>query len=210
MSWQSPAKSCSPQQVCAVEAPLGPVLVLAGPGAGKTRCLTGRIAHLIEKRQASPSKICAITFTNKAAEEITSRLKRSLGDLVEDLTLGTIHSLCLQLLRAFDQRISLPAGFGVADEGQQRVILSRLRIHRRRHGKLLLLFGRRRLEGYALTPDDDVIYQRYEAELTSHRLVDFDGLLCVTKDLLERTPKFCWSANRVGIISWLMNSRTWT
>jgi len=115
-----------PRQWQAVTAPVGPVLVLAGPGSGKTRCLTGRIASLIEHNGADPSRICAITFTNKAAQEIANRVRRGLGAVAENLTLGTIHSLCLKVLRPFAKQMNLAPGFGVADEDHQLLILRRL------------------------------------------------------------------------------------
>src|SRR5204863_8899751 len=81
------------QQRLAIEAPLGPILVVAGPGAGKTYCLIARINHLINTRGLAPERICAVTFTNRAAEEIAVRLKHTLGDRAEGVTRGTIHAL---------------------------------------------------------------------------------------------------------------------
>jgi DNA polymerase III epsilon subunit family exonuclease len=169
----------------AVTAPPGPVLVLAGPGAGKTRCLTGRIAYLLTARAAHPQKVCAVTFTNKAAQEIAGRLQNGLGDVAEQMTLGTIHALCLQILRAFGRRAGLPAGFGIAGDEHQRLLLSRLGAHSRRHGQLLLLFGRRRLQGYQLTPADEALFQRYHRELRANHLIDYDEILELTRTLLE-------------------------
>src|SRR5437667_7666864 len=131
-----------PQQWSAVSAPIGPVLVLAGPGAGKTRCLIGRIRYLIEVLGTPPERICAVTFTNKAAEEIVARLRRDMGATAEHPWLGTIHALCLDLLRPFAKTVDLPPGFGVADESHQIAILRRLRVPRRRDGQLLTSFGR--------------------------------------------------------------------
>src|SRR2546430_3818153 len=88
-----------PQQRRAIEAPLGPVLVVAGHGAGKTFCLIGRIKHLIATVGIAPERICAVTFTNRAAEEIAVRLTHTLGDRAEAVARGTIHALCLALLR---------------------------------------------------------------------------------------------------------------
>src|SRR5262245_34343723 len=96
-----------PQQWRAVTAPPGPVLVLAGPGAGKTRCLTGRIGYLVTTLAVPPERVCAITFTNKAAQEIAVRLRRTLGESAEAMTLGTIHSLCLDILRADGHQVGL-------------------------------------------------------------------------------------------------------
>ncbi|MFL5338733.1 MAG: ATP-dependent helicase [Gemmataceae bacterium] len=165
-------------------APIGPILVLAGPGSGKTRCLIGRIAHLIQSG-ADPSRICAITFTNKAAEEIVSRLRRALGLAAEHLTLGTIHSQCLRILRPFAGQLGLPPGFGVADEEHQRQILRRVRVYPARHGQTLLRFGRRRLDGSALTAGEELLFQQYQAQLRVHRLIDYDDIIALTRQLLE-------------------------
>src|SRR2546426_9562191 len=115
----------SPQQRKAIEAPLGPVLVIAGPGAGKTWCLIERVHHLIEHLGLSANRICAVTFTNKAAEEIASRLHSTLGSEGEELTRGTIHSLCLSLLREFPAEAGLRPRFGGADAGYQPRVLRR-------------------------------------------------------------------------------------
>jgi DNA polymerase III epsilon subunit family exonuclease len=172
------------QQWRAVSAPHGPVLVLAGPGAGKTRCLTGRIGYLLEQG-ADPHRICAITFTNKAAQEIAHRLRDGLGDGSDALTLGTIHSLCLRLLRDHGRRVGLPANFGVADEEQQRLVLSRLGVHSRRHRPLLTQFGKRRLHGGTLQAGDEKLLAQYNRELRSHHLIDFDEILSLALALLE-------------------------
>src|SRR2546425_12080018 len=92
-----------PQQRRAIEAPLGPVLVVAGPGAGKTFCLIARIQHLISTG-IDPHRICAVTFTNRAAEEIAGRLKQTLGDKAEAVRTGTIHPPCLRVLREHTDR----------------------------------------------------------------------------------------------------------
>jgi len=93
-----------PQQRRAIEAPLGPVLVVAGPGAGKTFCLISRIRHLVSAG-IDPKRICAVTFTNRAAEEIADRLKAAPGDGADVITRGTIHAFCLGLLREFPEAV---------------------------------------------------------------------------------------------------------
>jgi DNA polymerase III epsilon subunit family exonuclease len=177
-----------PAQRIAVTAPIGPVMVLAGPGAGKTRCLAGRIQYLVEELHAAPQRICAVTFTNKAAEEIIARLRLSMGAVAERPWLGTIHALCLELLRPFARTMGLPPGFGVADEAQQLAILARLRIWKQRHKQLLGLFGLRRLTRYRLTPEDEANFQAYCSELERHRLIDYDGILALTRQLLDKDP----------------------
>ncbi|MEO5904114.1 MAG: UvrD-helicase domain-containing protein, partial [Gemmatimonadaceae bacterium] len=91
----------SDSQRAAIEAEPQPLLVLAGPGAGKTYCLIERIRFLVEKRGFDPARICAFTFTNKAAGEIASRLEKHLGQKAERVKRGTIHSFCAELLREF-------------------------------------------------------------------------------------------------------------
>src|SRR5256885_1289242 len=105
-----------PRQRLAIEAPPGPVLVIAGPGAGKTFCLITRIAHLVDKLGVQPERVCAVTFTNRAAEEIAVRLKHTLRGRAEAITRGTIHALCLSLLREHAEAAGLRKGLGVADE----------------------------------------------------------------------------------------------
>ena len=176
-----------------VSAPIGPVLVLAGPGAGKTRCLTGRVGYLIESLGVSPAAICAITYTNKAAQEINVRLRAGLGDRVEELTLGTIHSLCLDILRTEGERVGLPRGFGIANEEHQRLVLKRLRVPPKRHTQVLNLMGRKRLQGYELTSGDEEIFHRYEQLLRDQNLLDFDQILGMTLSVLEHETGICAS-----------------
>ncbi len=167
------------QQRRAIEAPLGPVLVVAGPGAGKTFCLTSRIRHLITEG-FNPHRICALTFTNRAAEEIATRLGTA------DVWRGTIHSFCLQLLREFHDDAGLRKGFGVADEDYQRVILSRLRVPADRRGQLLTLFSRHRFQSYRLTPNDQRLFTEFKSWLAQRNMVDFDELITRAEPLASR------------------------
>ena len=175
----------SPQQRRAIEAPLGPVLVLAGPGAGKTWCLIERVRHLIEAQGLSANRICAVTFTNKAAEEIATRLRSTLGSNGEELTRGTIHGFCLSLLREFPDEAGLRPGFGIADEDYQRGVLRRLRVPDKRQGQVLGVFSRHRLQGYVPTGGDLDLYHQYAEILKSRNVVDFDDLVCLTECLLR-------------------------
>ncbi|HWO88504.1 MAG TPA: ATP-dependent helicase, partial [Gemmatimonadales bacterium] len=168
----------------AIEAPLGPVLVVAGPGAGKTFALIGRIAHLITVRGFEPRRILAVTFTNKAAEEIGSRLTEDLGERAEAVERGTIHSFCARVLREFPEPVGLKAGFGIADEDYQRIVLRRLG-QGRRAGQLLGLFTRRRLAGRRLTEGDEALYQDYRHTLRRRNMVDFDDLVVLTDRLFD-------------------------
>jgi DNA polymerase III epsilon subunit family exonuclease len=172
----------------AIEAPPGPVLVVAGPGAGKTFCLIARIEHLIRHGGVAPRRICAVTFTNKAADEIAGRLRRELGAVAEEVTRGTLHALCLGLLRDHAAPLGLRRGFGIADEDYQRRLLKRLHIRAERHQYLLNLFGRHRLQHLPLDPPDLELYATYRDALRARNLLDYDDLIALTGDLLRRHP----------------------
>src|SRR6266576_3719578 len=174
-----------PQQRLAIEAPLGPVLVVAGPGAGKTFCLIARINHLINTRGLAPERICAVTFTNRAAEEIAVRLKHTLGDRAEGVTRGTIHALCLALLRQYTEAAGLRQGFGVADEQYQKVILGRLHVPLEQRGPLLNRFSRHRVQAYDLTADEARLYREYTAWLAHRNMLDFDDLVAKAAELVR-------------------------
>src|SRR5256712_126255 len=176
-----------PQQRLAIEASLGPVLVVAGPGAGKTFCLIARINHLINTRGLAPERICAVTFTNRAAEEIAVRLKHTLGDRAEGITRGTIHGLGLALLREHAEAAGLRKGFGVADEQYQKVILGRLHVPLEQRGSLLNRFSRHRVQklDYELTADDARLYREYAVWLAHRNMLDFDDLVTKAEELLR-------------------------
>lgn len=168
----------------AIEAPMGPVLVVAGPGAGKTFCLISRIQYVIALG-IDPKRICAVTFTNRAAEEIADRLKAVLGDRAEAITRGTIHALCLALLREFPEAVGLKRGFGIADEQYQDVILHRLRVPIERRGGMLSRFGRHRFQQHPLQPDEARLYREYVSWLAHRNMVDFDDLIVKAEALLR-------------------------
>src|SRR5467141_3384670 len=174
-----------PQQRLAIEAPLGPVLVVAGPGAGKTFCLIARINHLITTVGIAPERICALTFTNRAAEEIAVRLKHTLGERAEAITRGTIHALCLALLREHAEAAGLRKGFGVADEQYQKIILGRLHVPPEQRGPLLNRFGRHRVQNYELTADDARLFREYTAWLAHRNMMDFDDLVTKAEALVR-------------------------
>jgi superfamily I DNA/RNA helicase/DNA polymerase III epsilon subunit-like protein len=172
------------QQRKAIEAPLGPVLVLAGPGAGKTYCLICRIQHLIGHAGIPPRRILAVTFTNKAAEEIASRLYETRGH-AEEITRGTLHAVCFRILRDFADRCGLRPGFGVADEDYQLSVLKRLRVPEKRRAQVLSLFSLYRLQGRPLGERGTELLARYQERLRSRNLADFDDLVVLTEQLLR-------------------------
>jgi DNA polymerase III epsilon subunit family exonuclease len=178
----------SPQQRRAIEAPLGPLLVVAGPGAGKTFCLICRVRHLIDQLGLAPSRILAVTFTNKAAEEIASRLHDIRGASAEDITRGTLHAICLRILRDFAERCGLRQGFGVADHEYQLGVLKRLGVPERLRNRVLSLFGLYRVQGRPLGERGTRLLARYQERLRARNLADFDDLVVMTEHLLRTDP----------------------
>src|SRR2546421_5062352 len=106
-------------QRVAAAAPGGPLLIVAGPGTGKTRTLTHRIAYLCAELDVFPEHCLAITFTRRAAEELRQRLDGLLGPVAEDVTVATFHGLGLAILRENPEAAGLPPGFRIADEGER-------------------------------------------------------------------------------------------
>jgi superfamily I DNA/RNA helicase/DNA polymerase III epsilon subunit-like protein len=177
----------SRSQQSAIEAEPGPLLVLAGPGAGKTFCLTERIRFLIERHDFDPGRICAFTFTNKAAGEIAHRLETRLGPASEAIKRGTIHAFCAELLREFGAHVGLEPGFGIADEEYQLGALRRIEGPRRWHKNTLTRFSAYRFRGDPLLHDDAALFEKYERFLADRRLLDFDTLVIKAAELVERT-----------------------
>ncbi|MCB0214870.1 MAG: UvrD-helicase domain-containing protein, partial [Anaerolineae bacterium] len=116
----------NPEQQAAVLASAARLIIVAGPGTGKTRTLTYRIARLIDEQGAAPDAILAITFTNKAAEEMASRLKDLLGaDAAERVVIKTFHAFGAMLLREADTHLDLPPNFAISSEQERQSLLKR-------------------------------------------------------------------------------------
>lgn len=178
--------SASDSQRAAIEAEVGPVLVLAGPGAGKTFCLIERIRFLIETRDIPPDRICAFTFTNKAAGEISSRLEKFLGTKANDIKRGTLHAFCAELLREFSEHAGLQPGFGIADEEYQLSVLRRMGVAPRwRQTTLKRFTAHRFIDDFRMDVRDADLYVDYVEFLKKRNLVDFDMLVMKTADLLR-------------------------
>jgi DNA helicase II / ATP-dependent DNA helicase PcrA len=168
----------SDSQSAAITADPGALLVLAGPGAGKTFCLIERIRFLIDKLGIDPARICAFTFTNRAAGEIETRLKEEIGSSVEQVRRGTMHAFCADLLRRYGSAAGVPPGFGIADADYQREVLCRLDPGQRsRYTKTLRLFSAHRLRKDQLSTSYLGLLERYEQYLTDRNQLDFDGII---------------------------------
>ena len=183
------------QQRQAVTCPLGPTLVLAGPGSGKTRVLTHRMAHLIRNCGADPYSILAVTFTNKAAREMRSRLDKMLGSEAGGVTLGTFHSVCVRILRREGERFGANRGFTIYDQDDQmalmKSVLKDLNTDDKKYRPAAVLGAISRAKSEMLTPETyqpptywhEMVaraYERYQERLTANNALDFDDLLLAT------------------------------
>ncbi len=183
------------QQAAAVKATEGPVLVLAGAGTGKTRVITYRIAHLIVNKEISSGNILAVTFTNKAAEEMKNRLKDLIGSLANAVSMGTFHSVCLNILRNETEYAGITKSFSIIDQEDRltliKNIVKNLNIDTTQYNPkqyLHLISSHKNTESYVREEDIvenyymlKTVYQSYQRELLIQRLVDFDDMiaLCV-------------------------------
>ena len=194
----------NPQQKKAVTAGNGPVLVLAGPGSGKTRVLTQRVAYLIAQEGVRPYRILAVTFTNKAAREMQTRVENLLGkDATQGMLLGTFHSICARLLRREVESLPLGSNFVIFDaDDQQRIVKGIIRefnlnekLYRAASVHAAISNAKNELiraDDYpATTYRDEVVkrvYAEYQKRLVASNAVDFDDLLLYTARLLEDNP----------------------
>lgn len=160
-----------PEQRAAAEVGGGPLLIIAGPGTGKTRTLTHRIADLVTSRGVPAAECLAITFTRRAAEEMAERLALLAPDAVGDLTIATFHSLGVLILREHHSSVGLSASFGVADPDRQ--------------VEVALTVVADAKEARALVESGD---ERYKKALRALDLVDFEDLISLPLALLEDSP----------------------
>ncbi len=119
-------ENLNPEQLAAVTLPHASALILAGAGSGKTRVLTTRIAWLLATGQASPSSILAVTFTNKAAREMSTRLSVLTPVNIRGMWIGTFHGLCNRMLRAHHREAGLPKTFQIIDTQDQLALIKRV------------------------------------------------------------------------------------
>ncbi len=194
----------NPQQKSAVTAGNGPVLVVAGPGSGKTRVLTQRIAYLIAVEGVRPWQILAVTFTNKAAREMAERVKRLLPDqAIEGIMLGTFHSICARMIRREADYLPIQSNFVIFDtDDQERIIKSVIRemkINEKLYRPASVLGAISRAKNELIGPDDfpaqtyrdeivKRVYVEYQKRLIASNAVDFDDILLYTARLLEEQP----------------------
>jgi superfamily I DNA/RNA helicase len=179
-----------PDQRAAAEVTEGPLLIVAGPGTGKTRTLTHRLAHLVTAHGVDPRACLAITFTRRASEEMRERLDALVPDRAAGITVATFHRLGLDLLREQHHRVGLAADFAVADEPRRLAVLRELLgdVTAREARRALQEVSRAKRTSTTDSTVDDLV-TRYDKELRSRGLVDFDDLLVLPVELLTADPE---------------------
>jgi len=195
----------NPVQREAVETTEGPVLIIAGPGSGKTRVIAHRVAYLITVCGISPHRILAVTFTNKAAREMRERIQQLVGQAVEGLTLGTFHATCVRILRTEARHIGVDRSFVIYDDSDHLSLLKRsieqVELDPKQYpprgissaissakARLLAPHDYRGLVGSYYEEVVARVYERYQELLAESNALDFDDLIMSTARLFRSHP----------------------
>lgn len=184
----------------------GPCLVIAGAGSGKTKVLTHKIAYLMQEKNVKPWSILAITFTNKAANEMKERVENLVGDVAKDMWIGTFHSICVRILRRYIDRIGFTSSFIIFDSSDQRTLvkqcLKQLNIDDKMLNDRAVLSEISNAKNEMLEPDayklrtnNEIrketiakVYELYQKRLRENNAIDFDDIINYTIRILSENP----------------------
>lgn len=198
--------SLNPMQQEAVYHTEGPVLILAGAGSGKTRVLTHRIAYLIEEKGVNPWHIMAITFTNKAAQEMRERVDKIVGFGSESIWVSTFHSSCVRMLRRYIDRLGYDHNFTIYDADDQKTVIKevckKLNIDTKMYKERSLMAAISSAKDELVSPEEfklnaggdwnlqtvAKVYEAYQKQLRQNNALDFDDLLVKTVELFQCCP----------------------
>ncbi len=184
----------------------GPSLVIAGAGSGKTKVLTHKIAYLMGEKKVSPWNILAITFTNKAANEMKERVEKLVGNIAKDMWIGTFHSICVRILRRYIDRIGFEHSFIIFDTADQKTLikdcLKELKIDDKLFTDRAVQFEISNAKNEMLEPDSyklrvngdyrkeviSKVYELYQKRLKENNAIDFDDIINFTIKILMENP----------------------
>ena len=184
----------------------GPCLVIAGAGSGKTKVLTHKIAYLMQEKNVKPWSILAITFTNKAANEMKERVENLVGDVAKDMWIGTFHSICVRILRRYIDRIGFTSSFIIFDSSDQRTLvkqcLKQLNVDDKMLNDRAVLSEISNAKNEMLEPDAyklrtnnemrketiAKVYELYQKRLRENNAIDFDDIINYTIRILSENP----------------------
>ncbi|MDO4296513.1 MAG: DNA helicase PcrA [bacterium] len=198
--------SLNPKQKEAVLHTEGPLLVLAGAGSGKTRVLTHRIAYLIEEKAVNPWNIMAITFTNKAAQEMRERVDKLIGFGSESIWVSTFHSSCVRILRRHIEPLGFDTNFTIYDTDDQKTlmkqVIKKLNLDPKMYKEKAMLGYISKAKDELISPKEFMeqaegdyrkqqiaqIYKEYQTMLKENNALDFDDLIVKTVELFQANP----------------------
>lgn len=199
-------KQLNDKQYEAVVNTEGPCLVIAGAGSGKTKVLTHKIAYLIDEKGVLPWNILAITFTNKAANEMKERIEGLVGDVAKDIWMGTFHSVCVRILRRFIDRIGFDSSFIIFDTSDQRTLIKACikniglddKMFTDRSVQSEISNAKNEMlepDQYTLRANGDfrkekiaLVYEMYQKRLKENNAIDFDDIINYTIKILMDNP----------------------
>ena len=185
----------------------GPCLVIAGAGSGKTKVLTHKIAYLMQEKKVAPWNILAITFTNKAANEMKERVANLVGEQAKDLWMGTFHSICVKILRSHIDRIGYEPSFIIFDTSDQRTLVKRcikdLNLDDKTFTDRSVQSEISNAKNEMLDPDQyavrskgdfrkekiALVYEKYQKSLKENNAIDFDDIINFTIKILNENPE---------------------
>ena len=185
----------------------GPCLVIAGAGSGKTKVLTHKIAYLMQEKNVAPWNILAITFTNKAANEMKERVANLVGEQAKDLWMGTFHSICVKILRSHIEKIGFDTSFIIFDTSDQRTMIKRClkeldiddKMFTERSVQSEISNAKNEMlepDQYSLRAKGDFrkekiaeIYEKYQKNLKENNAIDFDDIINYTIKILNENPE---------------------
>ena len=203
---QNLLEELNPKQKEAVMQTEGPCLVIAGAGSGKTKVLTYKISYLMKEKNVKPWNILAITFTNKAANEMKERVQALVGDAINDIWLGTFHSICVRILRKFIDRIGFDHSFAIFDSSDQKTLIKNcmkeLNIDPKLFTEKSILAEISNAKNDMLTPEKyeeiangdyrreitSKVYYLYQKKLRENNAIDFDDIINFTINILTENP----------------------
>ena len=184
----------------------GPILILAGPGSGKTRVITYKIAYLLQEKKANPWEILAITFTNKAAKEMKVRLDSLIEEDIRSMQISTFHSFGLRIIKENYEFFNLNSTFTILDEQDSisviKKIVKDMNLDEKQYNPRTIkhkissakneLVDAKAFKVFAKTPIDEItakVYEKYEEKLRRNSSVDFDDLLIMPIELFKKDKK---------------------
>ena len=190
----------NPEQKSAVQTTDGPLLVLSGAGTGKTKVLTTRLAYILSTMKATPHNCLVVTFTNRAASEMKSRVKDIIGPMADSVWLGTFHSVCVKILRTYAELVNLKSNFTILNEDDQKRIIKKIiedeSIDEKKYPPQAFMEKIQRLKDKGLSYDSIKseqkctllagVYEKYQKRLIELNCVDFGDIILYTLQILQQ------------------------